>query len=206
MGTDAPGPAGSGSRWGRELLAEVARDPGVLRVAPLTAAQEAQAPRVRAPGGSYGSAARTGRRPRACASALMRLNASPGVRPSALPCTAPYSIWWSSPATRTSKNSSRLEQEMQRKRSRSRSGVAGSRALLEHPPVERELAELPVDVEGGVVERRRLRDFGFASLAHGLDATLPWPARIPRPGAGRAGAGVINPPRTLPGAARPWSR
>ena len=56
------------------------------------------------------------------------------------------------PATRISKNSSRLLLTMHRKRSRSSSGVAGSCASVEHAAVERELRQLAVD-------RRRARKF-----------------------------------------------
>ena len=53
-----------------------------------------------------------------------------GVKPSIPRPAAPLSICCFSPATRTSKNSSRLEPVMQKNLSRSSRGLAGSRASL----------------------------------------------------------------------------
>ncbi len=76
------------------------------------------------------------------------------------PAGAPSSMRCFRPATRISKNSSRLVQTMPRKRSRSSSGTSRVLRLGQHALVELEQAELAVDV-------RRLVHTGHPCAANG---------------------------------------
>ena len=76
---------------------------------------------------------------------------------SSLSCAA---TCWRRPATRTWKNSSRLDAKMERNFTRSSSGVRGSQRLVEHPAVELEPGQLAIDVERRSLEIGRLVDGG----------------------------------------------
>ena len=103
------------------------------------------------------------------------------------------------PATRISKNSSRLLPTMQRKRSRSSSGTRVVLRLREHAAVERELRQLAVDRRGGgrfhgSARRRRRRRPNVADrrvMLGNYDTGATAPARDPRGRAPRGDRGIF---------------
>ena len=105
---------------------------------------------------------------RVCAAAPMRLSTSLGMRPSAVACAAPVLDLVEHPRDPDLEElvevRARDAQEPEPFQQR-RGGVA---RLLEHPPVERELTQLPVDVELRAVERWLVH--GACAVCPGTDA------------------------------------
>ena len=112
----------------------------------LAAAQELDALRARGRAGSISFSSWYWRATSSCAMRLIAWNTSRGghaVRAAA--GHVQLDLLLARPATRISKNSSRFDETMHRKRSRSSSGTAGVLGLREHAALELEDAELAVE-------------------------------------------------------------
>ena len=109
-------------------------------------------------------------------------------------CRIPKRTCCFRPATRTSKNSSRLLLKIVRKRRRSSSGSERVLGLRQHAPVELEQAQQPGEVEAGILQGRGRGGAGRVQRLHGVRrAPLQGPAwrpgraaRVPHRAAGRA--------------------
>ena len=128
----------------KDVAEEIVLQPGAFRLRQIRRRRPARCRPRRAPRAVRASAPagrwRAATPPRRCARAARPASARPG---SGRRC--PARTWPFRPATRTMKNSSRLLAEIDRKRTRSSSGWLRVGGLLQHPAVEMQPGQLPVD-------------------------------------------------------------
>ena len=186
-GKGRAGSSPSGREHRLDLALEVLLEPGwparrSTRRAPAAAPLRRPASAAAARSGSG-----TGRRRAACARSWMAVSCSGMVMLSAASCPPPSSCSCFSPATRISKNSSRLLHEMHRNLQPLEQRHRLVEGLVQHPLVELEERQFPVDVVLRCLEVRRVHRPSAVTAA-------PWaalgPARIPVPDDGTVKPGA----------------